>query len=107
MKIELINEDLNPKIITETVVSIEKERKLLYSERKIQGLTFWQKNLATGEISKAPLEPVFKPAKTIMLHGFMPLRSDSKFDYELKKQDGFAYCQALNKENATKKFNKL
>jgi len=107
MKLDISIQDLKNQTAMETVVSIEKEQKLLYRERKIKGLTFWQKNLHTGEITKAPLEPVFHNGKTVLIHGFVKLKTDSGFSYQIKKQDGFEYCQALNKANAIKKFNKL
>ena len=107
MKLDSSIQDLKHQTAIETVISIEKEQKLLYSERKIKGLTFWQKNLNTGEITKAPLEPIFHNGKTVLIHGFTQLKTDAGFSYQIKKQDGFVYCQALNKDNAIKKFNKL
>jgi hypothetical protein len=88
-------------------IGIEKEQKLLHSERRIAGLTVWQKNLNTGEITKALLEPVYHTGKTVLLNGFQELKTEAGFTYQAKKVDGFTYCQALNLKNAIKQFNKL
>ena len=64
------------------------------SQRRIPGLKLWRNDLTTGEVTEVPLGE-----KTLLL-------PSGSIEYKVARQEDSWYCQALNKQNAVKKFKK-
>ena len=88
-----LDQDKNEKIEIVIQKEVKKELKLIGSQRKISGLTLWQFNENTKELTKAR----FKESSYVIGGGIK---------LSVITEENCIYFQALNRKNALKKINK-
>lgn len=79
-----------------------KEVKFLGSQRKIPGLTLWEFNWKTGHLA-----PVSFKKEDVALTSLKETESSSIKHAKVEVHEHCWYFQALNRDNATKKVNRV
>lgn len=80
----------------------KKEIRFIGQQRKISGLTLWEFNESTGVIQPAKFKK-----QDFKINSLSIKLEALQISHKVEVNEGCFYLQALNKENALKKLNKL
>lgn len=79
----------------------KKEIKLIGQQRKVPGLTLWEYNENTKELTKAKFQKV-----NVMIHGLGMSPESITNTHKVIVNENCVYFQALNRANALRKISK-